>query len=112
MSKAFVTVALALALGATAVHAPARAADNHDRVVACNWSLLAIEHGPGAESKLYAADYAQQRCELPGMLKEVEAAVCDIWKTDHGATEAECKQWLEEFRRMRGSANKLKRRAK
>lgn len=71
-----------------------------DHALACNWSMLAIEHG-ATETKLYAADYAEKRCDMPGMLREVEAAVCDIWKHEDGYTDAECEDALNEFRQIR-----------
>ena len=71
-----------------------------DHALACSWSMLAIEHGT-TETKLYAADYAEKRCDMPGMLREVEAAVCDIWKHDDGYTDAECEDALNEFRQIR-----------
>lgn len=106
--KATLLVLRLLAIAALVLALPVHARWSHDRSVACNWALLAIEHS-GAEGKLYAADYAEQRCEMPGLLKEVEAAVCDIWKAEDGASDAECKQWLAEFKSMRGSVNKLPR---
>lgn len=96
---------LVIVMAAVFAQPAAAARWSHDRAMACNWALLAVEH-QGAEGKLYAADYAEQRCDMPGLLKEVEAAVCDAWKAEDRATDAECKQWLAEFRRMRGAANK------
>ena len=72
-----------------------------DHALACSWSMLAIKHGATPEIKLYAADYAEKRCDMPWMLREVEAAVCDIWKHDDGYTDAECEDALNEFRQIR-----------
>ena len=81
--------------------------DYQDRVVACNLAMNTSLAVDGAERFLANADYLDQRCGLRGVLAAAEQEACAAWKTQ-GAT-ANCIEWLNEFRGIRGDANKIKR---
>ena len=81
--------------------------DYQDRAVACNLAMNTSLAVDGAERFLSNADYLDQRCGLRGALAAAEQEACESWKKQ-GAT-ANCTEWLNEFRAIRGDANKIKR---
>ena len=88
------------------VPVPAGGYDHQDRAVACNLAMSTSFAVDGAERFLSNADYLDQRCGLRGMLAAAEQEACAAWKSQ-GAT-GNCTEWLNEFRAIRGDANKLK----
>lgn len=86
---------------------PAGGYDYQDRAVACNLAMNTSLAVDGAERFLSNADYLDQRCGLRGVLAAAEQETCAAWKKQ-GAT-ANCTEWLNEFRAIRGDANKIKR---
>lgn len=80
--------------------------DHQDRVVACNLAMNTSFALDGAERFLSNADFLEQRCGLRGVLAAAEQEACEAWKRRDAA--ANCTEWLNEFRAIRGDANKLK----
>lgn len=80
--------------------------DYQDRAVACNLAMNTSLAVDGAERFLSNADYLDQRCGLRGVLAAAEQEACAEWQKQ-GAT-GNCTEWLNEFRGIRGDANKLK----
>lgn len=85
---------------------PAGRYDHQDRAVACNLAMSTSFAVDGAERFLSNADYLEQRCGLRGVLAAAEQEACEAWKSRDAA--ANCTEWLNEFRAIRGNANKLK----
>ena len=80
--------------------------DYQDRAVACNLAMNTSLAVDGAERFLFNADFLEQRCGLRGVLAAAEQEACAAWKVRDAA--ANCTEWLNEFRAIRGDANKLK----
>lgn len=74
--------------------------------MACSLAMNTSLAVDGAERFLSNADYLDQRCGLRGVLAAAEQEACAAWKSQ-GAT-GNCTEWLNEFRGIRGDANKLK----
>ena len=81
--------------------------DYQDRAVACNLAMNTSLAVDGAERFLFNADFLEQRCGLRGVLAAAEQEACAAWKSQ-GAT-GNCTEWLNEFRGIRGDADKIKR---
>ena len=81
--------------------------DYQDRAVACNLAMNTSLAVDGAERFLSNADYLDQRCGLRGVLAAAEQEACESWKK-HGAEQEDCAAWLNEFRKIRGDTNKIK----
>ena len=90
------------------VPAPAGGYDYQDRAVACNLAMNTSLAADGAERFLSNADYLDQRCGLRGMLAAAEQEACAEWQKQ-GTEQEDCAAWLNEFRKIRGDANKIKR---
>lgn len=88
------------------VPSPVGRYDYQDRVVACNLAMNTSFALDGAERFLSNADFLEQRCGLRGVLAAAEQEACEAWKRRDAA--ANCTEWLNEFRAIRGDANKLK----
>ena len=80
--------------------------DYQDRAVACNLAMNTSLAVDGAERFLSNADYLDQRCGLRGVLAAAEQEACTAWRELNVSTN--CTEWLNEFRAIRGDANKLK----
>ena len=80
--------------------------DYQDRVVACNLAMNTSFAMDGAERFLSNADFLEQRCGLRGVLAAAEQEACESWRELNVSTN--CTEWLNEFRAIRGNANKLK----
>ena len=114
MRAALLTLAALVAFSARAaepqvevVPFPVGGYDYQDRAVACNLAMNTSLAVDGAERFLSNADYLDQRCGLRGVLAAAEQEACAAWKSQ-GAT-GNCTEWLNEFRAIRGDANKIKR---
>ena len=89
------------------VPAPAGGYDYQDRAVACNLAMNTSLAADGVEGFLANADYLDQRCGLRGMLAAAEREACAEWQKQ-GAAQEDCAAWLNEFRKIRGDTNKIK----
>lgn len=114
MRAALLTLAALVAFSARAgepqvevVPFPVGGYDYQDRAVACNLAMNTSLAADGVEGFLANADYLDQRCGLRGMLAAAEQEACAAWKSQ--GTTADCTEWLNGFRAIRGDANKIKR---
>ena len=80
--------------------------DYQDRAVACNLAMNTSLAVDGAERFLFNADFLEQRCGLRGVLAEAEQEACAAWKSQEAT--GNCTEWLNEFRKIRGDTNKIK----